>query len=342
MSDLFHLLTIPFLLAMFLAINMGASGTAPSFAAAYGANIIKRTMIPGIFGTMVLIGALVAGKQVALTLGQGLLEQRLFTLTNTSVILLAVGLSLLFANLIGVPQSTSQSTVLSIAGAATALEGLNSKKLFVEIIPTWLILPVISFLIMFLLAKYIFPMIRSRFMVIDFNNLGAHPFLKWAVLGSSMYVAFSIGANNVANAAAPIAALTANEMGKMAVTNFLPILILSFLVVTPCFAIGSSLMGHKVTKTTGKEIVTLDPFHAMVISVLTATLLLLASVTRGIPTSLVQMNATAFFALSITRFGWKGTFRMMTVKRFFLVWLISPAFAFGLTYTLISLFGTLP
>ena len=53
MPELFNFLTIPFLLAMFLAINMGASGTAPAFAAAYGANIIKRTVIPGLFGVLV-------------------------------------------------------------------------------------------------------------------------------------------------------------------------------------------------------------------------------------------------------------------------------------------------
>lgn len=62
MSELLSELTIPFLLAMFLAINMGGSGTAPAFSAAYGANVLKRTLIPGLFGIMVLAGALIAGK----------------------------------------------------------------------------------------------------------------------------------------------------------------------------------------------------------------------------------------------------------------------------------------
>ena len=112
MSELLNLLTIPFLLAMFLAINMGGSGTAPAFSAAYGADVIKRTMIPGLFGIMVLLGALIAGKEVSLTLGTGLLEQSFFTPLNTSIILLSIGLSLFIANVIGVPQSTSQASVL--------------------------------------------------------------------------------------------------------------------------------------------------------------------------------------------------------------------------------------
>lgn len=110
MSELINELTIPFLLAMFLAVTMGGSGTALAFSAAYGANVIKRSMIPGLFGIMVLAGALLAGKLVSLTLGNGLLEQSFFTPINTSIILLSVGLSLLVANLLGVPQSTSQST----------------------------------------------------------------------------------------------------------------------------------------------------------------------------------------------------------------------------------------
>ncbi len=47
---------IPLLVAMFLAINMGGSGTAPSFSAAYGANLIRRDLIPGLFGLFVFAG----------------------------------------------------------------------------------------------------------------------------------------------------------------------------------------------------------------------------------------------------------------------------------------------
>lgn len=335
MSELFNNLTIPFLLAMFLAINMGGSGTSPAFSAAYGANVIKRTLIPGLFGIMVLAGALIAGKEVSLTLGNGLLEQSFFTPMVTSVVLLAVGLSLLMANLLGVPQSTSQSTVLSIAGAATALQGLNSKKLFYEIIPTWVILPIVAFLVMWVLCKWVIPHINARFIRGNYGQLKHHKLLKALLIASSLYVAFSIGANNVANAAAPIASLTANEMGPEAITNFLPVIILSVLIVAPCFAIGSSLLGHKVTQTTGKEIVEVSPFYATIIAMLVASLLLIASVAKGIPTSLVQLNGAAFIALSISKHGWRSTFTNKTVKQFFVVWGIAPVLAFAISYALI-------
>ena len=337
MSELLILLTIPFLLAMFLAINMGGSGTAPAFSAAYGADVIKRTMIPGLFGIMVLAGALIAGKEVSLTLGTGLLGQSFFTPLNTSVILLSIGLSLLIANLIGVPQSTSQASVLSIAGAATALDGLNTRKLFYEIIPTWVILPIVSFLLILAVHKWIFPLLKNKVITTDFSHLQEHGVLKILLILSSLYVAFSIGANNVANAAAPIASLTANEIGIEALQNFQPIIILSVLIVAPCFAIGSSLLGHKVTQKTGKEIVEVSPFYATVIAVIVSSLLLFASLSKGIPTSLVQLNAAGFIALSVSKNGFKNTFANKTVKRFFTVWAVAPIFAYLVTYMLITL-----
>ena len=337
MPELFSAVTIPFLLAMFLAVNMGGSGTAPSFSAAFGANVLKQTVIPGLFGIMVLAGALIAGMEVSLTLGKGLLDQSFFTPFNTSIILLSIGLSLLVANLIGVPQSTSQATVLSIAGAATALDGLNTHKLFYEVIPTWVILPIIAFLIMLGLSKWVFPLLKDKVFTDDYDRLKEHKGLKAVLILSSLYVAFSIGANNVANAAAPIASLTANEIGRETIKNFLPITILSVLIVAPCFAIGSSLLGHKVTKKTGKDIVEVSPFYATVIALITASLLLLASITKGIPTSLVQLNGAAFIALSISKKGFKNTCNNKTVKRFLTVWGIAPVFAYILTFVLIIL-----
>ena len=335
---LFYYLTIPFLIAMFLAVNMGGSGTAPSFSAAYGANIIRREFIPGLFGIMVLFGALIAGKEVSMTLGKGLIEQSCFTLFNTSIILLSISLSLLFANLIGVPQSTSQATVLSIAGAASALEGLNTDKLFLEIIPTWFILPVVSFIIMFIAAKWIIPLIsKGIYRKYDFSNIGKNKILKFILILASLYVAFSIGANNVANAAAPIASLTVNYIGPGSDSAVIPVMILSVLVVAPCFGIGSSLLGHKVTEATGRKIITINPADAVAISIIVATLLLLASVTRGIPTSLVQLNSAAFFALSIVKRGWKNTLKNKTVGKFMGVWMIAPAFSYVFTFTVIYL-----
>jgi phosphate/sulfate permease len=147
----------------------------------------------------------------------------------------------------------------------------------------------------------------------------------------SLYVAFSIGANNVANASGPIASMTANELNISVDKNFTLIMILSTLLIAPNFAIGSSIFGNKILNNTGKEIVLFGKFEAAIIAFVSASLLLIASITKGIPTSLVQLNVAAILGIGVAKLGPKNIFKKTEVKRFFLIWLISPGVAFTLS-----------
>ena len=84
----------------------------------------------------------------------------------------------------------------------------------------------------------------------------------------------------------------------------------------------------------GTEITDIGKVEASIISVITATLLLSASISRGIPTSLVQLNTFAILALSVSKSGWKSTFSNKVVKRLWLIWFIDPVFAFLFSYFL--------
>lgn len=335
-SPLFSHLLIPFIIAMFLAITMGGSGTAPAFSAAYGANVIKKSLIPGLFGIMVFLGAIIAGKGTATTMGKGLLSPEMMSYPVVSIILFSVAISLLIANLAGIPQSTSQSTVLSVSAVALYLHSLNTDKLFLEIIPTWFILPVISFFLSLFIGKYIYrPMRKRGYTMPRAQNENLKPIWNGLLVVMSLYVAFSIGANNVANAAGPIASMTANELNIIGNENFILIMILSTLIVAPSFGIGSSIFGHKIVKNTGKEIVLFGKFEAVVIAFVSASLLLFASLTKGIPTSLVQLNVAAILGIGVAKLGTKNIFKKTKVKRFFVMWLISPMVAFSLSLFLI-------
>ena len=324
MSPLFSHLLIPFIIAMFLAINMGGSGTGPSFSAAYGANVIRKSLIPGLFGIMVFLGAIIAGKATATTMGKGLLDPEMMTFVVVSIILFSVSISLLIANLAGIPQSTSQSTVLAVTAVSIYFHDFHSEKLFFEIIPTWFILPVISYIISYLVGKYIYkPMRRKGLTLPRAQNENLQPVYNGILVLMSMYVAFSIGSNNVANAAGPIASMTANELHINGNENFLLIMILSTLIIAPNFGIGSSIFGHKIVKNTGKEIILFGK--------------LLASLVKGIPTSLVQLNVAAILGIGVAKMGPKSIFKKTEVKKFFLMWLIAPIIAFLLALLLIYL-----
>jgi len=334
---MFTILLVPFLAAMFLAINMGGSGTAPSFAAAYGAGIIRKDIIPGLFGLFVFFGALLAGKEVALTISRGILPNEYITLTLTTIILVSVGLALLLANLLGVPQSTTQATVFALAGPAAYLKVLKAKYLLLNIVPAWFLLPLIAFVLAFLVGRFFYHPVRRKWPTLD--QAGGHlPMVDWLVIAASCFVAFSIGSNNVANAAGPIAAMVVNELNlDGSGSSFMLIMTLSVLLVAPCFGIGSSLFGAKVIRTTGKELLEFGPLGATIISMITATLLLTVSVTRGIPSSLVQMNTFAIIGLGISEHGWREMLKDTPVLKIVSVWFAAPLIAMILSVVMTML-----
>lgn len=321
---------------MFLAVTMGGSGTGPAFSAAYGANVVRKSLIPGLFGIMVFLGAIIAGKGTATTMGKGLLAPEMMTFTVVSIVLFSVAISLLIANLAGIPQSTSQSTVLAVSAPALYFHDLNTDKLFIEIIPTWFILPIISFFISLFVGKYIYKPMRKRGLTMPrAQNENLKPVWNGLLVLMSLYVAFSIGANNVANAAGPIASMTANELNISIDDNFVLIMIISTLMVAPCFGIGSSIFGHKIVKNTGKEIILFGKFEAVVIAFVSSSLLLIASITKGVPTSLVQLNVAAILGIGVAKLGTRNIFTRTEVRKFFLMWLIAPVIAFSLSLILI-------
>jgi sulfate permease len=334
LSPLFNHLLIPFLVAMFLAINMGGSGTGPSFSAAFGANVIRKSLIPGLFGIMVFLGAILAGKATANTVGSEILAPEWMNVTVVSIILFSVAISLLVANLAGIPQSTSQATVLAVTAPAVYFHVLNTDKLFTQIIPAWFILPVVSFLICWLIGKYIYKPIRRRGYTFS-SKLNQSPILKALILAMSMYVAFSIGSNNVANASGPIARMTINELNLSYDDNILLITIMATLIIAPSFGIGSSVFGYRIVRNTGKEIILFGKIEAVIIAFVSASLLLLASVLKGIPTSLVQMNVAAIIGIGVAKLGFRNIFRKTEVNKFFLMWLIAPLIAFLMSLLLI-------
>jgi len=185
-----------------------------------------------------------------------------------------------------------------------------------------------------MVGKYIYTPMKKR-AYINFDGLRNHPILHILVILSSLYVAFAIGANNVANASGPIASMVMNELGiDSGEKNFVIIMVLSTLVIAPAFGIGSSFFGHKVLNSTGKEVVQLGPISATAISFITASLLLTVSLIRGIPASLVQLNMGAILAIGCAKLGWRDIFSRSNVQKFWVVWIVAPLLAFGLSISM--------
>ena len=206
-------------------------------------------------------------------------------------------------------------------------------------IPTWFILPIVSLVITFSVGKFIYNPIKRRG-IFRFDKISKYSLLKSTIILTSCYVAFAIGSNNVANVAGPMTSMILNKLNmEMDINseNSLLILILSILIIAPCFGIGSSILGKKTIHTTGKEIIPFGPLGAALISIVTATLLLFASIIKGIPTSLVQVNTAAIVGLGISKIGWRKILTANnSIKRLLIVWVIAPLLSLCLSFLLTS------
>jgi phosphate/sulfate permease len=311
------------ILVVFFAMNMGGSGVAPSFAAIYGGRLIKKRKILILFSIFVVLGAIVLGRNVSLTLGKSLLPKEFLGFNTALIIILSASLSLFLANILKIPQSTSQVTVGAITGAGLYFRHFYFKILFFKIIPMWILLPSAAYILTFLLYRVIYPPKGSNLHI--YEKLFAHERkLKITAVVVSCYVAFAIGSNNVANAVGPL--FGAGIIG----------IVPGLMLIAPIFGLGALVMGNGPLETVGKEIVPLGIFSSTIVSFVTATLLIVASL-LGIPQSLVQLNMCSIFAVSSLKNGHRPTLGLHITKKTFIVWLITPLFSVVISYLLLSL-----
>jgi sulfate permease len=308
---------------IFFAMNMGASGIAPSFAAAYGAKLISRRNITLLFTIFVILGAVSLGRGVSVTLGKSLLPKELINFKTVTIILTAATLGLFIANILKIPQSTSQVTVGSIVGAGLYFRQLNLNTLCFKILPMWIVLPLLAYFFTWLIYRKIYPPEHDNLHIYQkmFSN---EKKIKLFALLTSCYVAFAIGTNNVGNAVGPL--FGAGIIGVN----------LGLLLIAPLFGIGAFLFGKGPLETVGQEIVPLGLFSSSLVSFVTATLLIVASI-LGIPQSLVQLNLFSIFTVSCLKNGHRNTVDQRITKKTFFIWAITPLIAVALSYLLLLL-----
>ena len=148
--------------------------------------------------------------------------------------------------------------------------------------------------------------------------------MKTLAFFSSLYIAFAAGTNNVANAVGPLSGAGIIDP------------LLGLLIIGPLFGLGGLVFGKRIMGTVGKEIVPLGLISASLVSLVTASLLLLASI-LGIPQSLVQLSALSVMAIGAV----KHEAHVVTQKasqKIFLAWTITPVLAFTLGFVLTKIF----
>lgn len=310
------------ILVVFFAMNMGGSNIAPSFAALYGAKLIEHRWAVLWFAIFVFLGGILLGYNVVKTLGGGIIPAQFMSPNVILIVLLSSTSGLFIANLLRVPESTSWTTVFAISGVGLALNRLNY-QVYLKIIPFWVILPLISFGLTYFLYRVIYPPRQENLYLYQavFSNERK---VKALAFISSLYIAFAAGTNNVANAVGPL-------VGAGIINP-----ILGLAVIGPLFALGGLVFGRRIMTTVGKEIVPLGLVSASLVSIVTASLLVFASL-LGIPQSLVQLSALSVMAIGAVKHERHIVSEKASQKIFF-AWTITPTMAFFLAFILTRVF----
>jgi len=306
------------ILAILFALNMGASNFAASFAAAYGAKIVTKRKAFFLFIIFVFLGAVLLGGPVAKTLGSKLIPVEFLNKETLIIILVSTTTCLFLANRLHIPQSTSFVTVAAIAGVGVYFKKIQGGT-FLYLIPFWILLPILGYLITYLLAKLIYPPKPSNFWV--YEKLVNHTKrLKLFVIAASCYNAFSVGTNNVANVVGPLAGA--------GIVDKLP----GLAMASPVFGLGGAVFQGPLN-TTSEKIVPLGLFSATIVCLVSATLMIIASVC-GVPQSFVMIKLGSVFAISGVKNGHRITFNNPIIKKMYITWAITPIAAFCLSYLL--------
>src|SRR5690625_2664292 len=183
---------------IFVGWSLGANDAANAMGTAVGAKVrtIREAVI--IVGVFSLLGALIFGHRVIKTIGNGIvpmdtLDPQLSVLLALAA-MLGAGTWLLLATYFKLPVSTTHSAVGAVAGAGLAAGNVPVEwaKLG-EIFMAWILTPVGAALLAYVLYQALRFFVLQRYDVPD-------KVWAWPLTISAMYMAFTWGANDVANA----------------------------------------------------------------------------------------------------------------------------------------------
>jgi sulfate permease len=315
-----------FLMSCFFAVNMGASSFAASFATACGSGAISRRKAQFLYVFFIVMGAVLFGKEVSLTLGKGIVPSDLISHRAVLIILTAGTISLFTANLMHIPQSTSMSTIAAICGVGMFYQEVQMGKINYLAI-CWILSTLVSFIIIFAATRYVYPPRKRNFWV--YEKIVQHKErLQIFVILTSCYNVFSQGTNNVPNVVGPLA-------GAGLVDIKTGLWVLGIVFGLGCFAFGGTMV------TTSEKIVPLGILTATIVNFVSGTITLVASI-LGIPQPAVIIYTLAVFAIGLIKNGPELTLGNPVTSKTFFTWFINPVLTLMLSYLLSRIFLSTP
>ncbi len=308
-------LVVGILASIFVGVNIGGSSTGIAWGPPVGAGIVKKTTAAAIMTVFVFLGGWTVGRNVMNTLSNNIITIDL-TLSAGVAVLVFIGLGILVANIFGVPVPTSMTTVGAIAGLGLATGTLNHQTVL-RIMSWWIVTPIIGFWIGGVIGRYVYPEVNRRVQIktsdgpllaVDSNGTIPRPVLgpnttrselasTTVVLLIGCYMAFSAGASNVPNAAAPLVGGAGGLQPDIAIV-----------LATLAIGLGGFTIARRTMESVGNELSDIPLLAALFVMVTASTITTILS-WIGIPISLVMATV-----MTIVGIGWGRATRPITFR----------------------------
>lgn len=370
-GPLSYFVIVASVIGAYMALNIGANDVANNMGPAVGSRALTLGHALVIAAVFEAAGAILAGGDVVKTVAHDLLRPDETLSTSHFVLvmmaaMLAAGMWIHLATILGAPVSTTHAIVGGVVGAGASAFGLSvvSWPIIGTIAASWVISPVLGGLIaaallgfveravlyrkdriaaarrwvpalvalmagvfaMYLVTKglrrvwqphvslvlvfgVVFfglgwivasPWIHERSKGLENRRKHVASLFTLPLIFAAALLSFAHGANDVANAVGPLAAIVAAAESGPAVAGdvALPFWILAIGAVGIC--VGLAMFGPRVIRTVGEQITRMDAIRAYCVALSAAITVLVASA-LGLPVSSTHIAVGAVFGVGFLR-----------------------------------------
>jgi PiT family inorganic phosphate transporter len=305
-----YLLLIAITIFMGLAVgwSIGANDAANSLGTAVGSKVLtlkQAIILISVFG---FLGATLQGAYVVKTIGKGIVPMDVIDKDLRVYLALVAAFGacawVVLATYWKMPISTSHSIVGAVAGGGLALGAPVKWKVLFDIFICWICTPVGAAVLGYLFYR-IFKNVFYRIIPREYLK----PFFAMLIIASGCYVAYTWGANDVANA-------TGVMVGAGILSPTASIILGGLAIV-----VGIMTWGYKVIETIGSEITNLLPIMAFSAQLASAINVHIYTI-FGIPVSTSHSIVGAIFGVGLVRGMRVVNLRIM--REIIVCWLATP------------------
>jgi PiT family inorganic phosphate transporter len=314
-------------LSVVIAFAIGANNEALAPTVGTGAIKLKYILLLGVVFN--IVGAVILGRFVSTTIGSDLLESAARTENYILAIIISTSIFLILSSIKGLPISTTISVVGSVIGAGLYYLIANGNNVvrwasFIEVALAWVISPILGMVT----SIAIYWLIRRYFLQKPKGLQGIEKLEHYFLYGLIIMVAvvsISRAGNDVGNS---VGVLTGFADGIT-----LPDMTTLLLIGGTGIGIGLYVIGRRVMKNVGKNIVGMRPSDAFAIQSAVAVVLLITTLS-GLPVSGTAILVFAIIGNSVVK---RMRFNKKTVKRIALSWALTIPITFAVSIGICAL-----